>query len=153
MFEKRSYLRWEEPALGINGEGHVTPLMPGCQIVYTVIDRKGKAVALNRLAKSPDEQAELGQERIPDAIDMAPVQPHSAQRKARACESCHNNPKAMGYGISGGVFQAHYSEDIVEDLIDQKNGEPIPGRHQIQIPAIPGLDYNWSTIIKDSQQV
>jgi len=153
VFEKRSYLRWEEPVLGINGEGRVTPLMPGCQIVYTVIDREGKAVALNQLGKSPDEQAALGQERVPDAIDMAPVQPHSTQRKARTCESCHNNPKALGYGISGGVFQARYPEDIVEDLIDQKNGRPIPGRYQIQIQGIPDLDYDWSTIIKDGQQV
>jgi hypothetical protein len=153
VFEKRSYLRWEEPVLGINGEGRVTPLMPGCQIVYTVIARDGKAVALNQLGKSLDEQKELGQERIPDAIDMAPVQPHSAQRKARTCESCHNNPKAMGYGISGGVFQTRYPQDIVEDLIDQKNGQVIPGRYKIQIPKIADLDYDWSTIIKDDQQV
>ena len=153
VFESRSYLRWEEPVLGINGEGRVTPLMPGCQIVYTVIDREGKTIALNQLGKSLDEQAELGQERVPDSIDMAPVQPHSAQRKARTCESCHNNPKAMGYGISGGVFQTRYPEDIVEDLIDQKNGQVIPGQYKIQIPKIADLDYDWSTIIKDDQQV
>ena len=153
VYEKRSYLRWEEPVLGINGEGRVTPLMPGCQIVYTVIGRDGTAVALNQLGKSLDEQQELGQSRTPDAIDMAPVQPHSAQRKARTCESCHNNPKAMGYGISGGVFQLGYPRDIVEDLIDQKTGQVIPGRHKIQIPKIADLDYDWSTIIKDGQQV
>ena len=152
VYEKRSYLRWEEPVLGINGEGRVTPLMPGCQIVYTVIGSEGQTVALNQLGKSHDEQAELGQERTPDAIDMAPVQPHSAQRKARTCESCHNNPKALGYGISGGVFQLGYPRDIVEDLIDQKTGQVIPGRHQIQIPKIADLDYDWSTIIKDGQQ-
>ena len=152
VFEKRSYLRWEEPVLGINGEGRVTPLMPGCQIVYTVIGRDGKTVALNQLGKSLDEQKELGQERTPDAIDMAPVQPHSAQRIARTCESCHNNPKAMGYGISGGVFQTRYPEDIVEDLIDQKTGQVIPGQYKIQIPKIADLDYDWSTIIKDGQQ-
>jgi hypothetical protein len=151
VFEKRSYLRWEEPVLGINGEGRVTPLMPGCQIVYTVVDRAGEAVALNVLGKSPDEQAMLAQTRLPDAIDMAPVQPHSAQRKARTCESCHNNPKALGYGISGGVFQTRYPVDIVEDLIDQKTGQVIPGRYQI--PKIADLDYDWSTIIKDGQQV
>ena len=153
VFEKRSYLRWEEPVLGINGEGRVTPLMPGCQIVYTVIDREGKAVAHNVLGKSPDEQAMLGQSRLPDAIDMAPVQPHSAQRKARSCESCHDNPKALGYGIAGGVFQTRYPVDIVEDLIDQKTGQVIPGRYKIQIPKIADLDYDWSTIIKDDQQV
>ncbi len=84
---------------------------------------------------------------------MAPVQPHSAQRKARTCESCHNNPKALGYGIAGGVFQTRYTEDMVEDLIDQKTGKPIPGRYWIQISKIEALDFDWSTIIKDGQQV
>ncbi len=151
--ETRSYLRWEEPVLGINGEGRVTPLMPGCQIVYTVIDSKGETIALNVIGTSEDERKELGQERAPLAIDMAPVQPHSAQRKARTCESCHNNPKAMGYGISGGVFQTRYPEDVVEDLIDQKTGQVIPSTFQVQIPKIEALDFDWSTIIKDGQQV
>jgi hypothetical protein len=151
--ETRAYLRWEEPVLGINGEGRVTPLMPGCQVVFTVRARDGTTVALNQIAYSYDEQKELGQERTPLAIDMAPVQPHSAQRKARTCESCHDNPKAMGYGISGGVFQTRYVEDIVEDLIDQKTGKVIPKNHQIQIPKIEALDFDWSTIIKDDQQV
>ena len=153
VFETRSYLRWEEPVLGINGEGRVTPLMPGCQIVWTVIDRQGKTIALNEISVSKDEQAELGQERTPLAIDMAPVQPHSAQRKARTCESCHNNPKAQGYGIAGGVFQNRYVEDVVEDLIDQKTGKVIPTNYKIQIPKIKALDFDWSTIIKDGQQV
>ena len=153
VYESRSYLRWEEPVLGINGEGRVTPLMPGCQVVYTVIARDGETVALNQIAQSEDERVELGQSRTPLAIDMAPVQPHSAQRKARTCESCHNNPKAMGYGISGGVFQTRYVEDIVEDLIDQKTGKVIPSNYKIQIPKIEALDFDWSTIIKDDQQV
>jgi len=155
VFETRSYLRWEDPVLGINGEGRVTPLMPGCQVVYTVIDRQGKAIALNQVAKSFDEQKELGQTRTPLGLDMAPVQPHSAQRKARTCESCHDNPKAMGYGIAGGVFQTRYVEDIVEDLIDQKTGKPIPkpGNYKIQVPKIADMDFDWSTIIKDDQQV
>ena len=153
VHETRAYLRWEEPVLGINGEGRVTPLMPGCQIVYTVKARDGSIVALDQIAKSYDEQKQLGQERTPLAIDMAPVQPHSAQRKARTCESCHNNPKAMGYGISGGVFQLRYPEDIVEDLIDQKTGKVIPENYQIQIPKIEALDFDWSTIIVDDQQV
>lgn len=151
--ETRSYLRWEEPVLGINGEGRVTPLMPGCQVLWTVIDREGNTLVHNDIAESEDERAMLGQERTPLGIDMAPVQPHSAQRKARTCESCHNNPKALGYGIAGGVFQTKYPIDIVEDLIDQKTGKVIPKRHQIQIAAIPKLDFDWSTIVKDDQQV
>ena len=153
FYETCAYLRWEEPVLGINGDGRVTPLMPGCQIVYTVKARDGSTIALDQVALSYDEQKQLGQTRTPLAIDMAPVQPHSAQRKARTCESCHNNPKAMGYGISGGVFQTRYPEDIVEDLIDQKTGKVIPINYQIQIPKIEALDFDWSTLIKDEQQV
>lgn len=151
--ETRAYLRWEEPVLGINGEGRVTPLMPGCQVLFTVRARDGSTVAHNQIALSYDEQKELGQERTPLGIDMAPVQPHSAQRKARTCESCHNNPKAQGYGISGGVYQLRYPENIVEDLIDQKTGKVIPSNFKIQIPKIEALDFDWSTIIKDGQQV
>lgn len=148
-YETRSYLRWEDPVLGINGEGRVTPLMPGCQVIYTVIDREGKTIAHNQTGRSKDEAEMLGQDRVPLGIDMAPVQPHSAQRKARTCESCHNNPKSLGYGIAGGVFQTRYTENVIEDLIDQKTGEPIPKRYQIQIPKIDGMDFDWSTIIND----
>ena len=150
--ETRSYLRWEEPVLGINGEGRVTPLMPGCQVIWTVRARDGSTVAHNQIALAYDEQKELGQERVPLGIDMAPVQPHSAQRKARTCESCHNNPKAQGYGISGGVFSLRYTENVVEDLIDQRTGKPIPSNFKIQIPKIEALDFDLSTIIKDGQQ-
>ncbi len=147
VFETRSYLRWEEPVLGINGEGRVTPLMPGCQVVYTVFGRDGKPVVVNKIARARDEAKAAGQDHVPLAIDMAPVQPHSAQRKARTCESCHNNPKALGLGISGGVFQSRYATPIVEDLMNQATGEIIPRRHQVQIEAIEGLDFDWSTIV------
>lgn len=146
-FETRSYLRWEEPVLGINGEGRVTPLMPGCQVVFTVFGRDGEPLVVNKIARSEDEARAAGQEHVPLALDMAPVQPHSAQRKARTCESCHNNPKAFGLGISGGVFQTRNAERIVTDLMDQRTGEIIPQRHQVQIESIEGLDFDWSTIV------
>ncbi|MEN8374064.1 MAG: cytochrome C [Gemmatimonadota bacterium] len=147
VFESRSYLRWEDPVLGINGEGRVTPLMPGCQVVFTVIGPDGETVTLNQIARVEDEAAAAGQQHVPLGIDMAPVQPHSAQRKARTCESCHNNPKALGYGISGGVFQTRYSQPIVEDLVDAATGEPIPENFRVQIQSIPNLDFDWSTIV------
>ncbi len=153
-FEGRSYLRWEEPVLGINGEGRVTPLMPGCQVVWTVVGRDGKTVVQNVISRSADEARAIGQDSIPLALDMAPVQPHSVQRPARTCESCHNNPKAMGYGIANGIFQSRHTEDVVEDLIDQRTGKPIPQRYQVQIPAIPELDFDWSTIVdRDGKQL
>ncbi len=151
--ETRSYLRWEDPVLGINGEGRVSPLMPGCQVAYTVIDREGNTIAHNVIARSPDEAAQLGQDFVPLAIDMAPAQPHSVLPQARSCESCHNNPKTLGYGINNGIFQNQYARDIVVDLIDAKTGQVIPQKHQVQIPAIPDLQWDWSQIIDPETDV
>ncbi len=152
--EKRSYLRWEDPVLGIGGEGRVTPLMPGCQVTYTIINDKGKTIAHNEIAESPDEAAQIGQKHVPLAIDMAPVQPHTAQRKARTCESCHANPKVAGLGLGNGTFGIRQNENIVEDLVDAKTGKPIPTRYSIQIPAIPKLTFDWSKIVdRDGTQL
>ncbi len=154
VMEKRSYLRWEDPVLGINGEGRVTPLMPGCQVTYTVINSDGKTIVNNQIADSPDEAAQIGQKHVPLAIDMAPVQPHTAQRKARTCESCHTNPKVAGFGLGNGTFGIRQNENIVEDLMDAKTGKPIPKNYKVQIPAIPKLDFDWSKIVdRDGTQV
>ena len=109
----------------------------------------GTVLVNNAMAESVDEARAIGQDHVPLALDMAPVQPHSAQRKARTCESCHNNPKAMGLGISGGVFQARNATPLVEDLIDQRTGELLPENFQIQITGIPGLDFDWSRIVNE----
>ena len=58
----------------------------------------------NEIADNPGEAALRKQAHVPLAIDMAPVQPHTAQRKARTCESCHANLKTVGLGIGGGTF-------------------------------------------------
>ncbi len=143
--ESRSYLRWEEPVLGINGEGRVTPLMPGCQVVFTVKGPDGETIVSNEIGRTaPNEEG--GGPEGQRGMDMAPVQPHTSGRQARRCESCHNNPKALGYGIEGGRFQASYSEDIIIDLWD-KDGNPIPKNYQVQIPAIPDLEMDWSQIV------
>lgn len=151
--ELRSYLRWEDPILGINGEGRITPLMPGCQVTYTVIGPEGDVLVNNEIPLADDEAKSLGQEHVPLAIDMAPVQPHTAQRKARTCESCHANPKTVGLGLGGGVF-GKYNEDIVEDLIDAKTGKVIPKKYQVQIKGIPKLNFDWSQIVRrDGTQI
>ena len=144
--ESRSYLRWEEPTLGINGEGRVTPLMPGCQVITTVLDKDGNTVVHNETWMTPDAGGTKG-------LDHAAVQPHTAGREARTCESCHNNPKALGYGISGGRFLRGYEDGFTVDL-ETANGEIIPRQTQIQSQAIPSLDHDLSRIVtEDGEQL
>ncbi len=145
--ERLSYQRWEDPVLGFNGEGRVSPLMPGCQVVYTVIGSQKDTLAHNKIALNPGEAVSIGQSHVPLAIDMAPVQPHTAQRKARTCESCHLNLKTAGLGIGGGTFGLKKNKAIIADLKDASNGQAIPGKFSVQIPAISNLDFDWSRIV------
>jgi hypothetical protein len=139
--ETRSYLRWEDPILGINGEGLITPIIPGCQVTYTIIGPDGSTVALNVQARVKDN----GQ--IVDAIDMAPVQPHTATKKARTCESCHSNPKTLGYGINDGEFLKDQDKDIKIDIQDLKSGKFASAHTTIQLKAIPGMNFDWSKVV------
>jgi hypothetical protein len=141
--ETRSYLRWETPILGINGEGRVSPLMPGCQIITTVIDKEGNTVADNQIWMTPEGKG----------FDHAAVQPHTTGREARSCESCHNNPKTLGYGIENGRFLRGYEEDLIVDL-ETYLGETIPDQFKVQSPKIPGLDHDLSQIVnRDGEQL
>jgi len=146
LTETRSYLRWEEPTLGINGEGRVSPMMPGCQVITTVIDKDGNTVAHNETWMTPDAGGTKG-------LDHAAVQPHTAGRKARTCESCHNNPKALGYGISDGVYNLRNDMGFTVDL-ETALGEIIPRQTQLQSQPVPELDHDLSQIVtRDGKQL
>ncbi len=146
--ETRSYLRWEDPILGINGEGLVTPVMPGCQVTYTVIGPNGKTLILNKQARVHDNG------HIVNAIDMSPVQPHTSGRKARTCESCHSNPKALGYGIQDGQFLTDQGKDVKIDIQDLATGKFASSHTTVQMKAIPGMNYDWSQIVtRDGKQL
>ena len=140
--ETRSYLRWETPILGINCEGRVSPLMPGCQVITTVIDKDGKTVAHNIMWNSPE-----------GPIDHSAVQPHTAGRVARTCESCHANPKTLGYGIEDGRFMQGYDQGFSADLATAEGGL-ISSNARLQSQPIPGLKWDLSQIVtRDDEQL
>lgn len=148
--ETRSYLRWEDPILGINGEGLVSPIIPGCQVTYTVIGPDGETLVLNKQARVPDGPKGS----LVAGTDMAPAQPHTTGRKARTCESCHANPKTLGYGIGDGQFLTKQAEDVYIDIQDLKTGKFAPANKKPQLKAIPGMDYDWSQVVtRDGKQL
>ena len=99
--ETPSFSRWEDPVLGINGEGNISPLMPGTQIVYTVIGKNGSVLVHNQMAENKTQARSIGQEKGLLSMDMAPAQPHTNQKKARSCENCHTRLKTAGLGMEG----------------------------------------------------
>ena len=118
-------------------------MMPGCQVITTVIDKDGNTVVNNKIWNTSEGKG----------LDHAAVQPHTAGRQARSCESCHNNPKALGYGIEGGRFLNGYDKGFVVDL-ETERGQTIPKNFKVQSQAIPGLDHDLSQIVtRDGKQL
>jgi hypothetical protein len=140
--ETRSYLRWENPALSRNGEGRVSPTIPGCQVTLTVIGKDGNALLQNHIWKIPNVEGE----KEVNSITMSPVHPHTVSKKSRSCESCHADPKAMGYGIGSGKYFSDPSKTTIVDLmtIDRKI---VPKQVDEQIPATPNLKHDYSVML------
>lgn len=143
--EQRSYLRWEDPPLVINGDHRYSPAIPGCQTTVTVKGADGKVKLLNHIFKVP--HAEGAGEEGQLAIDMSPLQPHTIQTKARSCESCHASSKALGFGISGGDLYARPDSSYVAD-------HPLASNVDTQFNAIPNLTMDWSRFLdEDGRQL
>ncbi len=144
--ETRSYLRWENPPLSQNGEGRISPTIPGCQVTVTVIGKDGKALIQNEIFKIPDVEGAGKEGQL--SIDMSPVQPHTIQKKARNCEECHATAKAMGYGIGGGLIFSDPSQDFEVDLMTA-DGKVLPQKTTTQKPGIGNLKMDWSRFVTE----
>ena len=150
--EQRSFLRWEDPPMGVNGEGRVTPLAPGCQPSITVVGPDGEAILLNRIFRTLAGAEGSGQEGQL-AIDMSPTQPHTTTAEARTCESCHLSDKALGYGIGGGKLTRAPDQPVTVDL-ETVDGHILAKNTRTQMEAIEGLVADWSRLVtEDGRQL
>jgi hypothetical protein len=117
-------------------------MMPGCQVITTIIDKDGNTVAQNKMWNSPEGPA-----------DHSAVQPHTAGRAARTCESCHANPKTLGYGIEDGRFMQGQDKGFSADL-KTGDGQLISSNARLQAQPIPGLKWDLSQIVtRDDKQL
>lgn len=139
-----SHMRWENPPLGNNGEGRVTPLVGVIQTVGTVIGPDGKTIAWNRVAKTAAGY---------DAIELAPLNPHTTSKASRECADCHGNLQAMGYGMDGGLYDADPAVTRYADVVDTDAGN-VSRYTQPQISAIKDLHGDFMQLLSaDGRQV
>jgi hypothetical protein len=128
--EQRSYMRWEDPPLAVNGEHRVSPAIPGCQVSATVIGPDGETIVKNHIFRTtPGTEGSGADGQL--GIDMSPARPHTTGH-ARSCESCHMSEKALGYGIGGGRLNRPWDEPIVVDLMTA-DGQVLPKSARTQI--------------------
>ncbi len=97
--ETRSYLRWENPALSINGEGRVSPTIPGVKPPLRLLEKIARHFYRTTSLKS---QMWRGRSRGQNAITMSQVQPHTISKKSRSCEKLPHLQKGVGDGYKWG---------------------------------------------------
>jgi CDGSH-type Zn-finger protein len=150
--ENRSYLRWEDPVLGINGEGRVGPIIPGCQQITTVIGPNGEILIHNKIWRTPPN-TEGGGANGQRGIDMAPAAPHTTDRVARSCISCHGTTKALGYGTHDGRYLRQYTTGVYVDIMNEK-GQLVTKTAKYQISPIPDLPMDLDQVVtREGEQV
>ena len=132
-----SHVRWENPPLGINGEGRVTPLTGVIQTVSTVIGPDDKTIQWNKVAQTAAGYS---------ATELAPVNPHTTSLESRDCADCHGNAQAMGLGTDRGIYDAQPGTARFADAVDV-NGNNISKFSKAQIQAIKGLHGDFMQII------
>ena len=150
--ENRSYLRWENPVLGINGEGRVGPIIPGCQQITTVIGPNGETLIHNKIWRTPPN-TEGGGPQGQRGIDMAPAAPHTTDRTARSCTSCHATSKALGYGTHDGRYMKQYNKGVFVDIMSV-TGQLVTRTAKYQISPIPDLPMDLDQVVtREGEQV
>jgi hypothetical protein len=82
-----AYRRWDDPILGINQRGKVSPVRPDYQFYVSWTD-KNLNIRLNNKKM---------------LLNFSPYVPHTTTKYGRACFSCHENLKSLGlgYGMIG----------------------------------------------------
>jgi len=145
--ETRSFMRWEDPPLAQNGEGRISPTVPGCQTTITVIGKDGKALLKNHIYKIPNVEGAGAEGQ--NAIDMAPLQPHTISKESRSCESCHTTKKAMGMGIGGSRSTKDPSITTITDIMTAE-GKVLSTIIDEQMPAIANLHNDYSKFLDEN---
>ncbi len=82
-----TFRRWEDPVLGINQRGKISPVRPDYQFFVTWIDRDMKIKIDNKKM----------------IFNWSPYVPHTTTKIGRDCYSCHFNLKSIGLGY--GMFK------------------------------------------------
>lgn len=132
-----SHMRWENPPLGVNGEGRVTPLVGVIQTVGTVIGPDGKTITWNRVAKTAEGY---------DAMELAPLNPHTTSKASRDCSDCHGSQVAMGYGMDGGMYDAEPQTARYADVVTADR-ENVSHFTKAQIHAIKDLHGDFMQLL------
>lgn len=111
--EGRTFFRFERNIYGINSNGRVGILVPGCQVWNTVIDSKGTVI-------EPYDSAIMQLKNKKTSIAIGPIHPHTTRKEVPRCVDCHLDPKALGIGDGRMKYNRGTKQIITEPIYNSR---------------------------------
>ena len=111
--EGRTYFRFERNIYGINSNGRVGILVPGCQVWNTVVDSGGKIIG-------PYDSAIMKLQNKKTSIAVGPTHPHTTRKEVPRCVDCHLDPKALGLGDGRMKYDRKTGRIELQSIYDSK---------------------------------
>ncbi len=150
--ETRDYFRFTNPPLGIDSRGKIAPYMPGCQVLFTDLDKSGNVVAPYKDYVYPGDL-------VLNGIVSTPIFPHTVGREVPLCEDCHLNPKMLGLGEGVGLTTTGQGNDTGALSSPPPPGKPSPGSasspsgnevfeplYDAKAAGYP-IDFSWESLV------
>ena len=117
--ETRDYYRFRAPVLGKNSAGLVSTMMPGCQVLFTMLGQGGKVFGKY-------DRYVFRSKTIKHGIVTTPINPHTTATTVRPCASCHLSQKTLGIGQGLYKLGASWAKNRFVPLTDpKKSGNPL----------------------------
>lgn len=120
--EKEDFRIFYPFPLAVNQRGRISPITPGCQTFFSVIEDNGSYSLKEHVFKMPEG----------DVLKFAPFYGHNTGKKAVTCRECHGEPFFAGLGkgltsIKNKIITSstlcEKSEKPIDAIYEMKNGK------------------------------
>lgn len=136
-FSEKEDIRLYYPfPLAVNQKGKISPVTPGCQTLFTVIEENGN--------KSKDDF--IFNFKKGENFKFAPFYGHNTGKKAVSCRECHMNLTFAGFGEA---IISTEQENITSSVLCDKSGNPLTSLYSIR----DGKLLKFSRIVRDKSNL
>lgn len=116
--EKEDFRIFYPFPLAVNQRGKISPITPGCQTFFSVIEDNGSYSLKEHIFKMPEG----------DVLKFAPFYGHNTGKKAVTCKGCHGEPFFAGLGK--GLLSLKNSK-ITSSTLCEKSKKPIDAIYSV----------------------
>jgi len=130
--EKEDFRMFYPFPLAVNQRGKISPVTPGCQTFFSIIEDNGSYSLKEHVFKLPEGKV----------LKFAPFYGHNTGKKAVSCRQCHGEPFFAGFGR--GLISIK-NKTITSNTLCEKSDKPLDSIIEIK----GGKIKYYSKVVRD----